>query len=85
MHTIKLRKVGGSVMFPVPKPVLESLGLTSSSSLDISVSGGALVAKPLARPKYRLADLIAQCDAKAKSTAEDKAWLNDGPAGNEVI
>lgn len=85
MHTIKLRKVGGSVMFPVPKPILESLELTSSSSLDVSVTNGALVARPQTRPKYRLADLIAQCDSKAKRSAEDKAWLNDGPAGNEVI
>ena len=85
MHTIKLRKVGGSVMFPVPKPILESMGLTAASSLDISVTDGALVAKPLTRPKYRLAYLIAQCDPTAKRSVEDKAWLNDGPVGNEVI
>lgn len=85
MHRIKLRKVGGSVMFPVPKPILESLGLTASSSLDVLVSGGSLVAKPQPRPKYRLADLIAQCDATAKRPAEDAAWLNDRPIGNEVI
>lgn len=85
MHKIKLRKVGGSVMFPIPKPLLESLELTSSSSLDVSVSNGALVARPQTRPKYRLADLIAQCDPAADPTAEDRAWLNDCPAGNEVI
>lgn len=85
MHTIRLRKVGGSVMFPVPKPLLESLGLTASSSLEVSVTGGALVATPQTRPKYRLADLIAQCDVSAPRTAEEAAWLNDGPVGNEVI
>jgi antitoxin ChpS len=85
MHRIRLRKVGGSVMFPIPKPLLESLGLTAASSLDVSVTGGVLVAKPQARPKYHLADLIAQCDAAAGRTVEDAAWLDDGPAGNEEI
>jgi antitoxin ChpS len=85
MHRIKLRKVGGSVMFPIPKSLLEALGLTALSSLDVSVSDGALVATPQTRPKFSLADLIAQCDGEAKRSAEDAAWLNDGPAGNEVI
>lgn len=85
MHRIRLRKVGGSVMFPIPKPLLESLGLTAASSLDLSVSGGALVARPQTRPKYHLDELIAQCDLAAPLTDEEAAWLNDGPAGNEVI
>lgn len=85
MHTVKLRKVGGSVMFPIPKALLESLGLSASSSIGVGIEDGALIAKPQARPVYRLADLLAQCDADAPLTAEDEAWLNDGPAGRELV
>lgn len=85
MHTIKLRKVGGSVMFPIPRALLESLGLSSSSSLGVEVADGALLARPQKRPTYRLADLLEQCDADAPRAPEDDAWLNDGPVGRELI
>jgi antitoxin ChpS len=85
MHTIKLRKVGGSVMFPIPKALLESLGLSAASSIGVEVADGALVVRAQKRPFYRLAELLAQGDANAPRTAEDEAWLNDGPVGRELI
>lgn len=85
MLTINLRKVGGSVMFPVPKSLLESLGLNDKSSLSVSVVSGSLVAQPQKRKKYRLCDLISQCDLSVPRSVESELWLNDEPVGNEVI
>lgn len=85
MHLVKLRRVGGSVMFPIPRVLLESLGLSESSSIGVEVADGSLVAKPQTRPSYKLADLLAQCDANAPWTAEDEAWLNDAPVGHELV
>jgi antitoxin ChpS len=85
MLTINLRKVGGSIMFPVPRSLLESLGLHERSSLNVSVVSGSLVAQPQKRKKYRLEDLISQCDLNAQRSIESDLWLNDEPVGNEAI
>jgi len=38
-----------------------------------------------AKSRYRLADLIAQCDLNAPASAEDQAWLNAPAVGREAI
>lgn len=85
MHTVKLRKVGGSIMFPIPKAFLDALGLTVASPIALEVNDGALVVTPQPRPAYRLADLLAQCDEAAPLTAEDAAWLRGHPIGRELL
>jgi len=51
----------------------------------LSVSEGRLIVDPHPRPRYRLAELLAQCDSSAMHTDEDRAWLDDGPVGREAI
>lgn len=85
MLTINLRKVGGSIMFTVPRSLLESLELNENSSLSVSVVNGAIVAQPQKRKQYLLADLMAQCDLSAALSVESALWLTDGPVGNEKI
>ena len=80
-----LRKVGGSVMMALPPVFLEELKIGSGSSVDVVLSEGQLVIKPITKPKYSLADLLAQCDPNAKISEEDREWLNGGPAGNESL
>ncbi len=80
-----LRKVGGSVMMALPPVFLEELKIGSGSSVDVVLSEGQLVIKPITKPKYSLADLLAQCDPNAKISEEDREWLNGGPAGNEIL
>jgi antitoxin ChpS len=46
---------------------------------------GHLVVKPMPKPKYTLANLLAQCDPKAKISKEDKQWLELTPVGNEIL
>ena len=58
MHTTNRRKVGGSVMMAIPKPLLESLGVTANAKLDLAVEDGKLVAIPRKRPKYTLDELL---------------------------
>ena len=80
-----LRKVGGSVMMALSPVFLEELKIGSGSSVDVVLSEGQLVIKPITKPKYSLADLLAQCDPNAKISEEDREWLNGGPAGNEIL
>jgi len=80
-----LRKVGGSVMLAVSPAFLEELGITSGSIVDVALLEGHLVVKPISKPKYTLADLLAQCDAKAKMSKEDQQWLELTSVGNEIL
>ena len=51
----------------------------------LAVDDARLVIEPQARPRYRLEDLLAQCDDSAENGAEDRAWLDDRPAGGELL
>jgi antitoxin ChpS len=85
MHTTVLRKVGGSVMLAVPPALLDVLHLTSGAKVGLAVDNGCLVVEPSARPHYSLDELLAQCDASAEISAEDREWLDAHPVGTELL
>jgi antitoxin ChpS len=85
MHTTNLRKVGGSVMMAVPPAFLELLQLQAGATVGMAVDHGRLVIEPRPRPRYTLEELLAQCDASAEPTAEDRAWLDMKPLGGELL
>lgn len=85
MHTTSLRKVGGSIMLAVPPALLDLLHLQAGATVGLAIDNGRLVVEPQARPHYRLEELLAQCDGSAEITEEDRAWLDDRPAGNELV
>ena len=85
MLTTKLRTVGGSVMFAIPKAILEGLGLQPNASVAVSMAGGKLIVDPHPRQRYTLAELVSECDPDAPFSREDEAWLNGPPAGAEEI
>jgi len=85
MYTSKLRCVGGSVMFAVPKPILDSLGLEPNAEVGLTISEGRLIVEPRTRPRYTLGELLAQCDADAPLSDEEQEWLNVEATGREII
>jgi len=85
MHTAKLRAVGGSVMFAIPKPILEGLGLRPNQQVDVAIEGGRLVVEPRRRPRYTLDELLSQCDFDQPVSAEEREWLDAPAVGREVI
>lgn len=85
MYTTNLRKVGGSVMLAVPPAILDLLHLQAGAMVGLAVDHGRLVIEPAARPYYSLDELLAKCDASAEVGAEDRAWLDNKPAGNELL
>jgi len=50
-----------------------------------AVRDGKLVVEPQKRPRYSLDELLANCDPKARRRREDREWLDDIPAGSELI
>jgi antitoxin ChpS len=45
-YDVQLRKVGGSVMLAIPKPMLDALDLSPEASVGLSIKGGKLVVDP---------------------------------------
>ena len=85
MYTTNLRKVGGSVMLAVPPALLDVLHLSAGAKVELTVDHGRLVIAPKARPHYTLDELLAQCDAAAEMTVEDREWLDTKPVGSELL
>ena len=85
MHTTTLRKVGGSVMMTVPPVFLDLLHLQAGATVGMAVDHGRLVIEPKPRPRYSLDELLAQCDASAELTAEDREWLDTPLVGSELL
>lgn len=85
MLTTNLRKVGGSVMLAVPPAILDLLHLRAGATVGVAIDGGRLVVEPQPRPRYNLDELLAQCDASAEVSAEDRDWLDGKPVGGELL
>ncbi|MBV6747212.1 antitoxin [Xanthomonas euvesicatoria] len=85
MHTTNLRKVGGSIMLAVPPAILDMLRLRAGATVGLAVDHGRLVIEPTLRPHYSLDELLAQCDASAELSTEDREWLDAKPVGSELL
>ena len=79
MPIATLRAVGGSIVVAIPKPMLDLVDLWAGSKVEIAIDQGRLIVTPKPRPRYKLAELLAQCDPSLPLTAEELAWL-DAPA-----
>jgi antitoxin ChpS len=84
MHRTNLRKVGRSVMLAVPLPVLKVLHLRPGARVGLRVECDRLIVVPLKRPRYRLEELIADCNPKARRGKREQEWLSNKPAGLEL-
>ena len=68
-----------------PKAIVDELGLKADAKVDVAVEDGKLVMRANKRPKYKLADLLAQCDPNAERTPAELEWLNAPSVGLEII
>jgi antitoxin ChpS len=85
MLTSTLRAVGGSVMMAIPKALLDVLSLGANDKVALHVEAGRLIIEAQPRPKYTLAELLAQCDPDAENTDEERLWDAADPVGREVF
>jgi antitoxin ChpS len=85
MYTTNLRKVGGSIMLTVPPAILDIMHLRAGATVGVAIDGGRLVVEPQPRRRYTIDELLAQCDASAELTPEDKEWLEGRSAGDELL
>ena len=55
-----LRRAGGSLVMTVPKAFVEQNGLSDGSQVELHLSGKKMTVEAPVRPRYRLADLMAE-------------------------
>lgn len=85
MKNVTIQRWGASAAIRLPAPVLKQLRLRVGDSLKLTATADAIILKSVkTRPRYQLADLLAQCDLSASEPAEMTAWNREAPAGREA-
>ncbi len=80
---VVLKKMGNSTGLVLPPAVLRALGVGVGSSMRMqTTTDGKLVLESL--PKYRLSEMIAQCDLKASAPKDVQAWDAMPSVGGEA-
>lgn len=80
---VMLRKYGNRTVAVLPPAVLKDLGLSAGQAMSLGTTErGDIILSP--KRKYRLADMIAQCNANAAPPADLALWETAKPAGQEV-
>ena len=83
MQTL-VRKIGNSTGTIIPASLLKKLNLKEGDRVDIQDDNGRIVIIPIRiKPKYTLAELLAQCDETAPMPQELMDWDNTSEVGNE--
>jgi antitoxin ChpS len=88
----RLKKSGGSLVITVPAPARNLLKLTAGQEMAVSVEGSKVVMEPIPvegptrvrRPKYTIDELVAGMEPDVPLTEEERAWMDEPPAGREV-
>jgi antitoxin ChpS len=80
---VVLRKYGNSTVAVLPPGVLRDLGVKAGQAMRLETTAdGRIVLSP--KRRYKLADLLAQCDPKAPPPADLALWEAARPVGQEV-
>jgi antitoxin ChpS len=87
MHTTSLRKVGGSIMLTVPPAFLDQLHLQAGATVGLVIDNGRLVVEPAPRPRYTMAELLAEAEAAGvyPLPPEEREWIDAPAVGKELI
>lgn len=80
IHVTALLAMNGSLMLAIPEAVAESLKLAPDTPVNLELADTRLIIEPRPRPRYRLADLVRQCDPSARLSEQDHIWIDAMPA-----
>ena len=80
-----LRNIGNSKGVVFPAQLLKELNINLGDKLDAKTENGSIIITPKStKPKYTLAELLAQCDESAPMPEALIEWDNTQPIGNEM-
>lgn len=77
---LNIQKWGNSAAIRLPSAMLAQIGATIGDTIEVDPN-----AFRLAKPKYKLADLLAECDKQSPPPGELADWESIAPVGNELL
>jgi antitoxin ChpS len=77
-----LRQSGGSVILSIPKSIAEAMSVKAGSIVELVLEGQKLSVVP---SRQGLAERLARSPPSPDLWARDDDWLNDAPAGAELL
>lgn len=80
---LSIQKWGNSAAVRLPAALLDHLGIAAGDQLEVDIRPDGLMLKP-ARPRYSLAELLAQCDAGSPMAEHMENWEGASAAGKEA-
>lgn len=79
-----LRKMGNSVGMIVPKAILQELGATAGTAIDVRVEEGGFVSKLIRHPRAGWAEDAERIGA-LPLTEEEEDWMGFGNEGDAEL
>jgi antitoxin ChpS len=79
---VTLRRTGGSITLSIPKRIAQAMAVEAGSVVELVVEGRTLSATPARRT---LADRLAASPKSPAHWGRDTEFLEDGPAGRELL
>ena len=85
MTSISLRQSGGANIVSIPKTIVQMLGLSVGSKLDITVEENRIILTPSSEDEVSLESLLKGSPKECFTvTEEDREWINARPVGREI-
>ena len=78
---LKIESCGNGAAVKLPESLLQQLAVGIGDSVDVSINGNVITLSRI-KPKYKLEDLLAQCQP-GPPIMED--WDKMPPVGKEII
>lgn len=81
-----IREIGNSAGTILPALILKKLNLSKGDAIEVTEDGNRIILTPaLTKPRYKLADLLKQCDENAPMSNSLKEWDEAQPVGRELL
>ncbi len=77
---LNIQKWGNSAAIRLPSAMLSQIGAGIGDAVEVDPK-----AFRVARPKYKLKELMAQCNHTAPAPADAVAWESMTPVGAEIL
>lgn len=75
---IKIKRWGNSAAIRIPAPMLSLIGARIGDTVEVDP-----IAFQVLKPKFELAELLAQCNTAAPAPSDMATWESMAPAGLE--
>lgn len=82
---LSIQRWGNSAAVRLPAAMLAQLGVKIGDAFTVDVNARQEAVLRVAKPRYTLDELLAQCDPASPMSAQERQWLDAPAAGDELI